>query len=302
MNSFYNFRSLIRLPDPLFQIHKRMLLRLPNNAEELLCKPKNSVVTFTAEADTTSVDAFRIISRHFPKAWGFLWSLDENSLSTTLLDLPWKERENIYRQLARRNCSQLRSKVSQVESSGVLDGLLTVGGESGKRIISETFKCVGLPAAHIAFKCDLAFLDLKNKVPLGWLAREFPVAYNIHPAPPEKPGAGVYVPSLLAGEEQYGVTVHFLTPRVDDGPIIAVRRFRIPEKSTLTSLRALTTQHCLEMLEDLLLRMKFTEPLSEVSTICHYRWGGNEFTRKMIRKMIKETKRKFGEKGHPALL
>lgn len=289
----------LRLPGTLTQ-SRRMLLRLPKTEEELY-RPSKKEISFTADVSDYSVTAFNIMSKHFPRAWGFLWSVEENSLSTAIMGLPEHERESAYRQLARRECGWLRERVGREESCNVSDGLLTVGGESGKRVISEAYRCVGLPP-YVSFKCDLAFLNLKNKVPMEWIVRDAPAAFNIHPAPPERPGAGVYAPSILAGEKEYGVTVHFMTHRVDDGPIIKVKRFPIPEGATKTSLYTLTGEHCLEMFEELMLCMKFTEPLTDISTRCHHIWGPVEVTRRMMRKMLKQAEGKYGEKGHPALL
>ena len=209
---------------------------------------------------------------------------EENPLSASLLNLSEDRREFVYKQLSNRN--NWEKAVGRYEAfyPRPMPGLMTVGGEKGKQIISEAYNCVGLPP-HVSFKSDLAFLDLKGKVPLSWIVRDAPLALNIHPAPPEKRGAGVYVPSLLAGESHYGCTAHFMSPSgLDDGRIIAVKRFKIPEGSTKTSLRALTTEVCLEMLEELLILLKFTKPVTSIPTTCHYTWGGEEFTRKAVRK------------------
>lgn len=288
------------LPSVLVLI-RRTLLKLPSTEEELYSRSSREIGFISDISCPYSPTAFNIVSRHFPRAWGFLWSVEENTLSSAILELPESGRECVYRQLARRDCSWLRGRVSQAESVSVLDGLLQVGGERGKRIISDAYRCVGLPPL-VTYKSSLTFLDLKRKVPMGWIVRDAPAAFNIHPAPPEKPGAGVYLPSLLAGEKEYGVTVHITTEYVDSGPIIAVRRFPIPEGSTKSSLYILVVEHSLEMLEELMLCMKFTEPLSDMLTTCHHTWGGVEFTRRMVRRMEREAERKYGEKGHPALL
>lgn len=53
-------------------------------------------------------------------------------------------------------------------------------------------------------------------------------AYNFHPGPPEYPG---WLPGHFARYDRaanFGVTAHVMTPKVDAGPIIAVRRFATP--------------------------------------------------------------------------
>ncbi len=278
----------------------RGMLYLPAT-ESKLFQPCNKEITMISDPEPASLKAFQIMSKHFPRAWGFLWGIEENSLSSTLLKCSEKQREVIYRQLSRRDCMELRKITNEDEKSCISPGLITLGGEKGKRIISETYKCVGLPPL-VSFNSDLVLLDLKNKVPLSWIVCDAPAAFNIHPAPPEKPGAGVYVPSLLANEKKYGCTLHVMNSRVDDGPIIAVRRFSIPEGATRSVLKELTANAALEMFEDLMLSLKFTEPMSDIHTTCHYTWGGQEITRRMVKKMMKEAENKYGTKGHPALL
>lgn len=53
-------------------------------------------------------------------------------------------------------------------------------------------------------------------------------AYNFHPGPPEYPG---WLPGHFARYDRatrFGVTAHVMTPKVDAGPIVAVRRFATP--------------------------------------------------------------------------
>ena len=102
--------------------------------------------------------------------------------------------------MQKREYTQLKKEMKGFDISCIADrGLVRVGGEKGKRVISEAYQVVGLPPL-ISYNSDLVFANLKNKVPLKWIATEAPVAYNIHPAPPEYRGAGVYIPSLVSGE------------------------------------------------------------------------------------------------------
>src|SRR5690348_8384800 len=64
-------------------------------------------------------------------------------------------------------------------------------------------------------------------------------AYNFHPGPPQYPG---WVPSHFAMYDRattFGATVHLMTARVDDGPIVAAENFPIPESPTIQMLEAL---------------------------------------------------------------
>lgn len=63
---------------------------------------------------------------------------------------------------------------------------------------------------------------------------------NLHPGPPEYPGIGCTNFAIYNGEKTFGVTCHHMLPRVDTGPIIAVRRFPLFQSDTVYSL----TQRC----------------------------------------------------------
>lgn len=61
-------------------------------------------------------------------------------------------------------------------------------------------------------------------------------AVNFHPAPPEWPGVGSASYALYAGDDQFGVTAHLMTERVDAGPILRVDRFPIDPDDTCDTL------------------------------------------------------------------
>jgi hypothetical protein len=57
-------------------------------------------------------------------------------------------------------------------------------------------------------------------------------AYNFHPGPPHFPG---WAPSHFAIYNQateFGATAHIMTERVDEGPIVGIESFRIPQNIT----------------------------------------------------------------------
>jgi methionyl-tRNA formyltransferase len=77
-------------------------------------------------------------------------------------------------------------------------------------------------------------------LPAALIARASKNAINLHPGPPAYPGIGCTNFALYDGERTYGVTCHRMDPRVDTGPIVAVRRFPILAQDTVQSL----TQRC----------------------------------------------------------
>lgn len=108
-------------------------------------------------------------------------------------------------------------------------------------------------------RCDgnarlIAFLTAVI-VPAALLDRLKVTPYNIHPGPPEYPGAHPECFAIWEQAEGFGVTAHEMTARVDEGPIVAVYRFDMPANpdrialSELTFLRALdviaaVARHC----------------------------------------------------------
>ena len=76
-------------------------------------------------------------------------------------------------------------------------------------------------------------------------AVDFP-AYNIHPGPPEYPGSHPESFALWNGETDFGVTVHEMTERVDEGVIVMVDRFPIPPGSDRIALADLTYAHAVK--------------------------------------------------------
>ncbi|WP_425403982.1 formyltransferase family protein [Hwanghaeella sp.] len=58
-------------------------------------------------------------------------------------------------------------------------------------------------------------------------------AVNFHPGPPEYPGYRPTGFALYDRARSYGVTAHYMTDRVDEGPIIGVDRFPVAENAFL---------------------------------------------------------------------
>ena len=272
--------------------------RLPATEEELFA-PCDKPVTYISEYTDYGVEGFKLVSKHFPNSWGFLWRLKNDGLTPKIMSLSKKEREDIvYTQLAARDFSKLRQQLDDPLS---IDGLLPMAGEEGKAIISEAYNYLGVPPL-VSYKNDLLLMNLKNKVPLRWIPKATPIAFNIHPAPPDKRGAGCYVPSIVNQEKEYAVTVHNINGYVDDGAILFVKRFPIPEGVTRTQLCELASNMAYCALEELLLNIKLIKTQLDVPLTCHVMWRGNVITRGDVKRIIKELVFKYGERGHPALL
>lgn len=104
----------------------------------------------------------------------------------------------------------------------------------------ETIWCSSIPSLDLATRSGghrtrlISFLT-DHIVPVKILERLRPQAINIHPGPPEYPGAHGLPFAIFDGAQTYGVTVHQMAARVDDGPILMVDRFSLPEDAELVS-------------------------------------------------------------------
>ena len=58
-------------------------------------------------------------------------------------------------------------------------------------------------------------------------------AYNFHPGPPTYPGSWASGWALYEGATQFGATLHVMEKRVDEGPIVAVDWFDVPDDPKL---------------------------------------------------------------------
>jgi len=80
-------------------------------------------------------------------------------------------------------------------------------------------------------------------VPADLLKRARRAAINFHPASPEYPGIGCNNFALYEDAKEYGVTCHYMAPKVDTGGIIAVRRFPIYPEDGVAELLERTYEH-----------------------------------------------------------
>lgn len=70
-------------------------------------------------------------------------------------------------------------------------------------------------------------------------------AINWHPGSPEYPGIGCTNFAIYNEEKKYGITCHFMNPKVDTGEIIEVRRFSILDNDTVYSITQKSYTHIL---------------------------------------------------------
>ena len=109
--------------------------------------------------------------------------------------------------------------------------------------------------------------------------------FNFHPGPPDRPG---YMPAPFAlrdKAENYGVTFHFMKPKVDTGAIIEAVRFDMPEEKTQEALELAAYKALLKLVIE---RIKQLVDVNFVFTPSGDEWSGNKTTRKDLDALLAE--------------
>lgn len=75
------------------------------------------------------------------------------------------------------------------------------------------------------------------------LQRARRAAINFHPASPDFPGIGCNNFALYEDAKEYGATCHHMAPKVDTGPIIAVKRFPVYPEDGVDEILKRTYEH-----------------------------------------------------------
>lgn len=115
-------------------------------------------------------------------------------------------------------------------------------------------------------------------LPESLLKKAKTAAINFHPAPPEYPGYGPNNFALYEGVQEYGVTCHHMTPEVDAGPIIAVKRFSLFPTDTIATLLARTYDYQLVLFYDIMNLILQEKELPRADE----NWTRKPFTRKQL--------------------
>jgi methionyl-tRNA formyltransferase len=77
------------------------------------------------------------------------------------------------------------------------------------------------------------------------------IAVNLHMAPlPEYRGCNQFSLAIINGDKEFGVTVHQLDEGIDSGPVIAERRFPIPDCVWVDELVNIATDESVELFQE----------------------------------------------------
>lgn len=111
---------------------------------------------------------------------------------------------------------------------------------------------------------------------------------NIHPAPPEYPGIGGINWAIYNGDKDFGLTLHVMNQKIDQGKIIDVIRFRLtPNINVTQAVNILFEQRSkllLETIENLNKNINF-EQFIQLQCLRNFSWGNKFFFREELNKM-----------------
>ena len=101
-------------------------------------------------------------------------------------------------------------------------------------------------------------------------------AYNLHPGPlPERAGLNAPSWALYEGDEAHGVTLHRMTPGVDEGAIAFEERFQVGPRDTALKLMTQCVRRGLPLVERLLDLAERGEPIpARPQDLARRRWFG----------------------------
>lgn len=109
--------------------------------------------------------------------------------------------------------------------------------------------------------------------------------FNFHPGPPDRPG---YMPAPFALRDKaktYGVTFHFMKPKVDTGAIIEAVRFDAPEEKTQEALELAAYKALLKLVIE---RIKQLVDVNFIFTPSGDEWSGYKTTHKDLDALLAE--------------
>ena len=123
-------------------------------------------------------------------------------------------------------------------------------------------------------------------IPDDTLKRAKKAAINFHPASPDYPGIGCNNFALYDEAEFFGVTCHYMSPKVDTGPIIKIKKFPVFASDSVSSLLSRTYDFQLILFYEMLGKILRNEKLP-LST---KKWTRKPYTRQELNELDNITK------------
>lgn len=115
------------------------------------------------------------------------------------------------------------------------------------------------------------------------------ISINLHPGPPKYRGIGCLNFAIYNRERSYGVTCHFMKPKIDSGKIIITKNFTMPKNVTVGKLIRKTASEGFKVMKKIILIIEKTnfqkklEDLAKNNRKC--KWSKKKYTKKQLEKL-----------------
>ena len=110
------------------------------------------------------------------------------------------------------------------------------------------------------------------------------LSLNVHAAPPEYPGRDPHHFAIYDGVKEYGATLHVMKKKVDSGPIIEVKRFKVLPYDTPNKILTRANEASWILIKNLFKKISSGKKLMPLHNIS---WGKRITNRKMFLEMCK---------------
>ena len=103
-------------------------------------------------------------------------------------------------------------------------------------------------------------------------------AINFHPASPDYPGSGSYNWALYDNAKYFGITVHIMNEKFDNGKIINFYKFKIKKNISVNSLINQTSKYSVKVFKDTLRnldKMNDIQLYKYLKKKSEFKWKGN---------------------------
>ncbi len=130
--------------------------------------------------------------------------------------------------------------------------------------------------------CYRAYMILKKSE----LLKARIASINIHPGPPEYRGIGCLNYALYNNEKFYGLTIHLMNTKIDNGDILFVKRFNILRNDDVDSLLTKTHNYCVRYIKKImsLIFLNVTNIQTLKNKHKKFKWSKKIYNRKYFEK------------------
>jgi UDP-4-amino-4-deoxy-L-arabinose formyltransferase/UDP-glucuronic acid dehydrogenase (UDP-4-keto-hexauronic acid decarboxylating) len=154
------------------------------------------------------------------------------------------------------------------EAAAKLEAPVRPAAEVRDPALADDLRAAGVDLVLNVHSLHIVDAEVLAAPPLG--------AYNLHPGPlPERAGLNAPGWALYEGAESHGVTLHRMTPGVDEGAIAFMERFEVARSDTALRVMTQCIRRGLPLLERLLERAEEGEAIpAHAQDLTQRRWFG----------------------------